>query len=1179
MLPGVKCNEMKAIGQQMMWLWGMGCFLCATVAGAEVDADAKGRALGERWFHQLSGRLVKKPQPVINLPGKLNPEPEFRFPMLTTPPPTGPLSFAWALGTGFTQQNNPGNFNFPEWLVLTATPIQKERHKKIIADLKAYMMSRGYNKEQAQALADQLFQAKFSLYFPLIRDGQPNLEALATSYSPNPYSRSPVRNTATDYYNLGLMCQKVGNFPEAAKHYTKAARTQYPQAQASLGYLHETGQGVPRNLNKALELYQAAAKQGHSVAQYNLGRIYQHGLTHGLQSIPRDVRKAEQYLQRASAQGIVAAYHQLGVLYYSLGLRIQPTALTPEQFAEWDKNNDKIVSPDENRLLQDAHDHFLMAANQNHGQSQYSLGVMYYSGQGVPKSDATAASWLEKAAAQKAQKIPDSLYNLAQLYERGEGVRMNLTRAFILYREAAELGHAPAMYNYGLFFYQKREAGLQLTLEVPESFVKTYPAESLPAEMVKLNPEKNAFLADAMAIYRKEAGKSNQKLELLLPGGQPDFAKAVLAQLLAAAKVPTMFEPQEEQLGGDDPVTAYAWWKLAADRGQVEAQKNLEVLRQVLSPEQLQIAETLATTENGRINANPLKAPSPLVQAKSTLPFQAKDWSTGFFVSEDGYVVTGKHMLHSGTQFQVVTENGTFPAKMINLPGDLDQYLLLKVEGDYQFTPLRFSASHSTRAADSVQVLGYQMPRVNQGTMPNAAQANTQIERVLGAQADPRFFTLQQPVLGDQVLYKFNKHLDKFKSAVTTSVMADKVRPLQAETRAEIKKDLSKTPLAKAEVSIGYQLTKALGYDTVNHRWVHNPQSNSTTILHKKDRWVVLDDVTIRVVPPWNSVREGQALLRISSLPRGNMSKSLTHIEEVIAKRNSSSFTLLKSVKDDQVLYKFSRHLDKFKSAVASAPKAEVVQPLQGATLTQLKGALRTVHPLLGNAEVSIGYQLTEALGYDPVDHSWVHNPQSNSKTILHEKGRWVVLDNRTILAVPPLNSVREGQALLRISAIPGMVKQGEDFQRLYQLAEILLTAEVPGKRPKTVLEERILDAQFTNVHHTPGFRGTALLNQRGQAIGLFFPGFRGRTPDVFRNFSSYHQYLLKSDHLMAFLNRLPAVRYSTLKPELPKVASNTSVHLDEQAYLLAKAKASMVLVQVTDGLSVAKGAKGGSQP
>jgi len=447
----------------------------------------------------------------------------------------------------------------------------------------------------------------------------------------------------------------------------------------------------------------------------------------------------------------------------------------------------------------------------------------------------------------------------------------------------------------------------------------------------------------------------------------------------------------------------------------------------------LRKAEKLAAEENGRINANPLKAPSPLVQAKSTLPFQAKDWSTGFFVSEDGYVVTGKHMLHSGTQFQVVTENGTFPAKMINLPGDLDQYLLLKVEGDYQFTPLRFSASHSTRAADSVQVLGYQMPRVNQGTMPNAAQARTRIERVLGAQADPRFFTLQQPVLGDQVLYKFTKHLDKFQTAVATT-----------------------------------------------------------------------------------------------------------------------------------------------KSAIA--PKANVVQPLQAQSLTQIKGALRTVHPLLGNAEVSIGYQLTEALGYDPVDHRWVKNQPSNSRAILHEKGRWVVLDNRTILAVPPLNSVREGQALLRISAIPGMVKQGEDFQRLYQLAETLLTAEVPGKRPKTVLEERILDAQFTNVHHTPGFRGTALLNQRGQAIGLFFPGFRGRTPDVFRNFSSYHQYLLKSDHLMAFLNRLPAVRYSTLKPELPKVASN-AVQLDEQAYLLAKAKASMVLVQVTDGLSVAKGAKGGSQP
>ena len=107
----------------------------------------------------------------------------------------------------------------------------------------------------------------------------------------------------------------------------------------------------------------------------------------------------------------------------------------------------------------------------------------------------------------------------------------------------------------------------------------------------------------------------------------------------------------------------------------------------------------------------------------------------------------------------------------------------------------------------------------------------------------------------------------------------------------------------------------------------------------------------------------------------------------------------------------------------------------------------------------------------------------------------------------------------------------------------------------------------------TPGFRGTALLNHQGQAIGLFFPSFRGRTPDVFQNFSSYHRYLLKSDHLMAFLNRLPDVNYTTRQPEVPEKA-------ERDAYLLAKAKASMVLVQVAGELPVSPPkADGGNQP
>ena len=69
----------------------------------------------------------------------------------------------------------------------------------------------------------------------------------------------------------------------------------------------------------------------------------------------------------------------------------------------------------------------------------------------------------------------------------------------------------------------------------------------------------------------------------------------------------------------------------------------------------------------------------------------------------------------------------------------------------------------------------------------------------------------------------------------------------------------------------------------------------------------------------------------------------------------------------------------------------------------------------------------------------------------------------------------------------------------------------------------------------------------------------------------------------MAFLNRLPDVSYTTRQPKPPKVASNGGVDAQKaarDAYLLAKAKASMVLVQVAGELPVTPPeANGGNQP
>ncbi|MFM7083669.1 MAG: tetratricopeptide repeat protein [Hyphomicrobium sp.] len=48
-------------------------------------------------------------------------------------------------------------------------------------------------------------------------------------------------------------------------------------AQAKLGQMYQTGNGVPQSYDEAAYWYQSAARQGHPEAQYNLGRLFAMG--------------------------------------------------------------------------------------------------------------------------------------------------------------------------------------------------------------------------------------------------------------------------------------------------------------------------------------------------------------------------------------------------------------------------------------------------------------------------------------------------------------------------------------------------------------------------------------------------------------------------------------------------------------------------------------------------------------------------------------------------------------------------------------------------------------------------------------------------------------------------------------------------------------------------------------
>ena len=128
-----------------------------------------------------------------------------------------------------------------------------------------------------------------------------------------------------------------------------------------------------------------------------------------------DLTTAIDIWESLAEQGDAAAQFSLGTLYYSG----EGVALDYSKASYW----------------------FHKAAEQGYAAAQFNLGNAYKRGEGVGKSDALAVSWWRRAAD---QDFVLAQYNLASAYVDGAGVEQDLEQAISLYRAAAGHGHPGA---------------------------------------------------------------------------------------------------------------------------------------------------------------------------------------------------------------------------------------------------------------------------------------------------------------------------------------------------------------------------------------------------------------------------------------------------------------------------------------------------------------------------------------------------------------------------------------------------------------------------------------------------------------------------------------------------------------------------------------------------------------
>ena len=122
----------------------------------------------------------------------------------------------------------------------------------------------------------------------------------------------------------GVKAYEDGDYKGAFDAWLPLAEGGDLAAMRNIGHLYRWGQGVDRDIDKAIMWYHRAAEAGFARAQANLAAIYLQG-----DGVPVDYDRARKWFEAAAHQGNAVAQYNLGLMY-ELGLGVtvsEPVAL------------------------------------------------------------------------------------------------------------------------------------------------------------------------------------------------------------------------------------------------------------------------------------------------------------------------------------------------------------------------------------------------------------------------------------------------------------------------------------------------------------------------------------------------------------------------------------------------------------------------------------------------------------------------------------------------------------------------------------------------------------------------------------------------------------------------------------------------------------------------------------
>ncbi len=242
----------------------------------------------------------------------------------------------------------------------------------------------------------------------------------------------------------------------------RAAEHGVLEAQYELGMMYEYGLSLPKDNQAAIFWYCTAAERGSEYAQYKLAAMFENG--HG---VVQDYTTAASWLRKAAQSGLSEAQYRLGYLL---------------------ENGLGFPGP----MLSEAATWYLLASKQGSVDAAFRLGLLYEMGRGVKKDMTLAAQYYTTAAH---EGNANAQYSLGVMYVTGEGVTKDLTQATNLFEAAAAHGH------------QRAKVKFEETVEITFNLPKPPAPETVVEKRQRLTEEEkeNSLPKQALQIIKKSA--------------------------------------------------------------------------------------------------------------------------------------------------------------------------------------------------------------------------------------------------------------------------------------------------------------------------------------------------------------------------------------------------------------------------------------------------------------------------------------------------------------------------------------------------------------------------------------------------------------------------------------------------------------------------------------------------